>query len=278
MSSLYLNQIAAPEQLDLPSLHIIYLQKSTKTAKPMNYRSLLGLALLVCVTGCSSAVSDRPQSTDQSQSLPSALSQQPTQASPQPLIKPATPTASIPPKAQTTVPRVSVVQPPKYRINPPTSSPVPVKPSAPEANAPNTGTGKDMERDYGFTTPIASTGKLTVRDRIRLVDADKLFTSCPTDTAPYALAESTHYRIQICSGEYDPQLPKYYIGQDKNGGDELRITSSNLDEARQLVFKNGDYTYVLYGDSAKPDTTNAYLEVYMPNGKSYAEALLYLYE
>ncbi|HEY9644489.1 MAG TPA: hypothetical protein V6C57_28595, partial [Coleofasciculaceae cyanobacterium] len=69
-----------------------------------------------------------------------------------------------------------------------------------------------------------------------------------------------------------------YIGQAKDGGGELRITSSNLDEARQLIFKNGDYTYVLYRDGAKPDESNAYLEVYMPNGKSYAEALFYLYE
>jgi hypothetical protein len=243
----------------------------------MNYRSLLGLALLLCATGCSNAVSDdRPTALSQSPP-PSVVSQQPTQASPQPLIKPTTPVLSTPPKGQTLAPRVSGVQPPKYRIAPPVAnSPVPLKPSAPAANAPNP--GKEIERDYGITTPIASTGKLTVRDRIRFVDADKLFTACPTDTAPYALAESTHYRIQICSGEYDPQLPKYYIGQDKDGGDELRITSSNLDEARQLVFKNGDYTYVLYGDSAKPDQTNAYLEVYMPNGKSYAEALLYLYE
>ena len=128
-----------------------------------------------------------------------------------------------------------------------------------------------------MTTPIASTGKITERNRIRFVDADRLFTPCPTDTAPYALAESTHYRVQVCSEEFDPQVPKYYIGQAKEGGSEMRITSSNANEARQLVFKNADYTYVLYQDSARLDSTNAYLEVHEPSGKSYAEALLYLY-
>ena len=134
-----------------------------------------------------------------------------------------------------------------------------------------------MERDYGLTAPIAATGKVTERDRIRYVDADRLFTPCPTDTAPYALAESTHYRIQVCSEEFDPQLPKYYIGQAKDGSGEMRITSTNLDEARQLIFKHADYTYVLAQDSARPEQTNAYLEVYAPNGQNSAEALFYLY-
>ncbi|NJR65089.1 MAG: hypothetical protein HC772_06850 [Leptolyngbyaceae cyanobacterium CRU_2_3] len=170
------------------------------------------------------------------------------------------------------------MQPPKYQINPPVKPRLPG--AEPRTGSPNTTdtTDKSIDRDYDFSTPIASTGKLTVRERIRTVDTDKLIASCPTDTAPYALAESTHYRVQICSGEYDPQLPKYYIGQAKDGSGELRITSADLDEARQLVFKNGDYTYTLYRDSARPEQNNAYLEIYMPNGKSYAEALFYLYE
>jgi hypothetical protein len=241
----------------------------------MNPKSLLGLALLLCVTGCGSTVSE--QAPSPISSIPSPL---PTVSS-QPLKPTIKPSAS---PLQTAPPRVSSALPipGKLRIEPPANSaPVLVKPS-PSANsgvtpAETPGKPPEMERDYGLTTPIATTGKVTVRDRIRFIDSDKLLAACPTDTAPYALAESTHYRVQICSGEYDPQLPKYYIGQEKGGG-ELRITSSNLNEARQLTFKNGDYTYILYRDGAKPDKSNAYLEVYMPDGKSYAEALLYLYE
>ncbi len=243
----------------------------------MNSRSFLGLALLLCLTGCGSA-SDQAPSQSPISSVPSPLptaSSPPFRSNTRPSVQPSQPSQpSIRPSAsaapgQTAPPRVSSAQPaPGVRIDPPANSAPAVKPDpAPE-----------MKRDYGVTTPIATTGKVTVRDRIRFVDSDKLMTACPTDTAPYALAESTHYRVQICSEEYDPQLPKYYIGQDKDGGGELRITSSNLNEARQLIFKNGDYTYILYRDGAKPDQSNAYLEVYMPNGKSYAEALFYLYE
>ena len=248
----------------------------------MNLKSFFGLALLLCIAGCGSTVSD--QASSPVSSVPSPLN--PAAA---PHITPSVrPNISSAAPLQTPPPRVSSVPslPGKQRIEPPTySAPVPVQPdpSTNSGSASGSASGSsgaaapEMERDYGLTTPIATTGTVTVRDRIRFVDSDKLLTACPTDTAPYALAESTHYRVQICSEEYDPQLPKYYIGQEKGGG-ELRITSSNLNEARQLTFKNGDYTYILYRDGVKPDKSNAYLEVYMPNGKSYAEALFYLYE
>lgn len=249
----------------------------------MNYKSLLSLALLLVATGCSSTVSDRPQPGDlQSRDL----TQSPASANPsrlpaisQPIVKPTSsaeepkansPVASSPPKATQPAPVPIKRQPAEPNAVDP--SPVPLKP---DSQSP-VGKG-EIDRDYDLTTPIATTGKMTVRDRIRYIDTDQLITDCPTDTAPYALAESTHYRVQICSEEFDPQLPKYYIGQAKDGSGELRITSTNLDEARQLVFKNDDYTYVLYQDSNRPDQTNAYLEVYTPDGASYAEALFYLY-
>lgn len=135
-----------------------------------------------------------------------------------------------------------------------------------------------MQRDYGFMTPLPSTGRVTVRGSIRTVQPEQLISDCPTDSAPYALAESTHYRVQICSEEYDPWLPKYYIGQAKDGSGELRITSTDIDTARQLIFENAGYTYVIYRDGARPDQMNAYLEIYSPTGRGYAEALWYLYE
>jgi hypothetical protein len=270
----------------------------------MKYKSLFSLALLLVVTGCNSAVSDRPQPADGSQSSiasqPDRVSQLDS-SSPQPLIKPSEspiPSLSIPSTVPSTAPStapsaVSSAPKPSHSAvsKPQTAEPRSESPSLPinpDSQSPesrgsssaqsSTSANGDIERDFGLTTPIAATGKITARDRIRFVDADRLFTPCPTDTAPYALAESTHYRVQVCSEEFDPQVPKYYIGQAKDGGGEMRITSSNPNEARQLVFKNADYTYVLYRDGRHPEQTNAYLEVYEPDGKSYAEALFYLYQ
>jgi len=127
------------------------------------------------------------------------------------------------------------------------------------------------------TTP-ATPSKVTMRADIRTLDRSRLIADCPTDSGPYAFAESAHYQIQICSQEYDPWLPKYYIGQSKADHSRLQITSTNPDEARQLIFKNAGYTYILYRDSARPEQSNAYLQVYSPNGDQYSEALLYLYE
>ena len=138
--------------------------------------------------------------------------------------------------------------------------------------------GGIQQQDYAPTMPLPETGRVTIRDHIQNLDANRLITECPADSAPYAFAESTHYRVQICSAEYDPWMPKYYMGQAKDGSGELRITSSDPAEARQLIFKSEGYTYILYRDAARPEQVNAYLQVFTPNGDSYAEALLYFYE
>lgn len=136
----------------------------------------------------------------------------------------------------------------------------------------------ELVRDYAPEAALPATGQVTIRGDIRNLDDSRLIADCPADSAPYAFAESSNYLIQICSAEYDPWLPKYYIGRAKVGGDELRITNAQPETASQLVFRNGDYTYALYRDSARPASTNAYLEVYTPDGQAYAEALLYFYE
>lgn len=155
----------------------------------------------------------------------------------------------------------------------------PVQSSALQAQEPAVGaTEPQIQQDYAATAPLPATGKVTIRESIRNLDLSQLLAECPADSAPYAFAESTNYRVQICSQEYDPWLPKYYIGQAKDGSGELRITSSDPDEARQLIFKHEGYTYIIYRDGARPEQVNAYLEVYTPSGENYAEALLYLYE
>lgn len=135
-----------------------------------------------------------------------------------------------------------------------------------------------IQRDYESTAPLPNTGQVTIRDDIRNLELDRLITDCPTDSSPYAFAESTNYRVQICSQEYDPWLPKYYIGVAKDSSGELKITNTDAAEARQLIFKNAGYTYLIDRDGARPEQLNAYLEVHRPDGSNYAEALLYLYE
>ncbi len=139
-------------------------------------------------------------------------------------------------------------------------------------------TAADAQPDYAPTTPLPATGKVTIRADIRSLELDRLIAECPADSGPYAFAESTHYQVQICSAEYDPWQPKYYISQSKTDSSRLEITSTDPDEARQLMFRNAGYSYIIYRDSARPELTNAYLEIYSPDGNQSAEALLYLYE
>lgn len=243
----------------------------------------IGIIFLLSVIGCSpanlgsQALNGSPQVTSGSPSsgaslLPTTItsSQKPAVEQPATSEKPATsakfkvssPTESAQPSGS----------PISELTDSPTAIPSSTEPSSPELLS------SDPKRDYGPTTPIPATGRVTLRQNIRRLNLDRLIAPCPADSGPYAFAESTNYRIEICSKEYDPWLPKYYIGQAKDGSGGLRMTATNPDEARQLIFKNGDYTYILYRDSARPERTNAYLEIFLPNGKGYAEALFYLYE
>ncbi len=139
-------------------------------------------------------------------------------------------------------------------------------------------TQPEIQQDYAPTQPLPSTGKVTIRADIRSLALERLIADCPTDSSPYAFAESSNYQVQICSAEYDPWQPKYYIGQSKANATRLEITSTDPDAARQLIFKHADYTYIIYRDSARPELNNAYLEIYPLSGAASAEALLYLYE
>ena len=161
---------------------------------------------------------------------------------------------------------------PSTAAHPASQTKVATSPASPTSSSPTSVSPK--------TTPPTPTtsNKVTIRADIRTLDRSRLIADCPSDSGPYAFAESAHYQIQICSQEYDPWLPKYYIGQSKADHSRLQITSTNLNEARQLIFKNAGYTYILYRDSARPEQSNAYLQVYSPNGDQYSEALLYLYE
>jgi hypothetical protein len=160
----------------------------------------------------------------------------------------------------------------------PTESPPSVAASPSLSPSPASPAPSDIQRDFAPTTPLPATGQVTLRGNIRDVASDRLIRQCPSDSAPYAFAESTRYLVQICSAEYDPWLPKYYISQAKDGSGNLELTNSDPNTAQQLIFPNGDYTYILDRDSVRTEQTNAYLEIHHPDGQTYAEALLYFYE
>lgn len=181
---------------------------------------------------------------------------------------------------------ISPSQPPASVESSQSAASAPTSPAATEsssiapslAQAPSDPSNPRVERDYAPTAPLPATGQVTVRGSIRDVESDRMITDCPSDSAPYALAESTHYLVQICSAEYDPWLPKYYMSRAKDGSGSLEITNNDPDTARQLIFPSGDYSYTLYRDSTRPDQTNAYLEIHTPDGTTHAEALLYFYQ
>ena len=208
----------------------------------MNYRHFGSLLLLLGAIGCASFNSS--QSPDAAESPES------------------------PQVAGSGVSDVSTSPTPTDSANSAESSPI----------APASGMTPNVQRDFSPTTPLPATGQVTVRGNIRDVEADRMIAECPADSAPYAFAESTNYLVQICSAEYDPWLPKYYMSQAKDGSGTLELTNSDPNTARQLIFSNNDYTYTLYRDSARPNQTNAYLEVRTPDGVTHAEALLYFYE
>ncbi|MBD2310339.1 hypothetical protein H6G20_01405 [Desertifilum sp. FACHB-1129] len=185
--------------------------------------------------------------------------------------------------AQTAVspnPEPSVAPSPEQPATPPSSNETSQPPGVAQ-NRPTFQADSDNPnylRDYEPTEPLPATGRVTIRGDARPLDPSNLFTTCPTDTGLYAYAESTNYEIIICSEEFSPDVPKTYISQAKDGSGSLRIVSQDRDSAYRLTFSNGGYTYSLYRDGARPEQLNAYLEVTEPNGKTYAEALLYLYE
>lgn len=134
-------------------------------------------------------------------------------------------------------------------------------------------------RDYGFSMPLPQTGKVTIRQPLRQFKQNRMFKPCPANSNLYAYAESTNYQVEICTKEYTLNQPKYYLSRANNGKSSLTITSNDEDAAYQLIFNNNGYTYSIYRDGGGPrNAINAYLEVTRPDGKTFGEALLYLYE
>jgi hypothetical protein len=243
---------------------------------PISSRISQGLTIAIVLgnvlSGCTllSPPATPPESSPEAELTPT----------PSPIVSP-----SPSPTKRSRLPKVAEAQP---STNPSTITALPPQSEPPRAASPRPPiqaaltpdpNEPDTLRDYGSMSPLPETGRVTLRADIASLNSDRLITDCPTDTALYAFAESSNYRVQICSQEYDPWLPKYYIGRAKDGGDELRLINKNTAEAQQLIFRNGDYMYTLYRDGARPERMNAYLEIYSPDDrKTYAEALVYLYE
>jgi hypothetical protein len=241
------------------------------------HRSLLGLGLVPLLLGLTScSLSQNPDSTSSllAPARSPAVSASPVPAPPElmksELAQPELAQSELAQSefAQSELAQSESAQPEPEAIQ---SESAQLESAQPAASQPS------LNQDYGSTTPLPQTGQVTIRNDIRNLDLNQLIAPCPSDSSPYAFAESTNYRVQICSAEYDPWQPKYYIGQAKENREELTITSTDPAAARQLVFKHAGYTYVLYRDG-RTVASNAYLQVFTPSGEGYAEALLYFYE
>lgn len=125
--------------------------------------------------------------------------------------------------------------------------------------------------DYGFTTPIPSIGRVTIRDNIKNLPKSKIFASCPDNSNLIEFAESTTKQVIICSAENDFKKEKYWIQRNKNSDGFFTLIAS-FDARGVPYYKRGATTYAIYIDGVKPSRLNAYL---YQNSKG--EALLYHY-
>jgi hypothetical protein len=133
----------------------------------------------------------------------------------------------------------------------------------------------------GQTIAAPVTKKLPVTDYqdIRNFDLNQQFAPCPTDTVLLRFAESTKYKVQICSQEGDLNLPGYYMGHSKNGSGNLKFKIKDKQAAQQGVYKHEDYSYILYTDGLHRDGFRPKLQVFGPKAKLLLEEqLLSLYD
>jgi hypothetical protein len=132
-------------------------------------------------------------------------------------------------------------------------------------------------RDYEFSTPIPTTGKVTIRKPILDLPKKSLFASCPAKSDLQDFAESTSFLVMICRDQQNV-LQKYWIQKNKKTGAVVRLTARDLPNSQPSMWKSGNYQVYLYHDGRNPELINAYLESYnMKAKKGRAEALLYYY-
>jgi hypothetical protein len=133
-------------------------------------------------------------------------------------------------------------------------------------------------RDYDPLTPIPATGQVTRRGNLAEAPGYLHFADCPEGADLYAVAQSSSYVIQVCAAVGDPLQPELFLAQAKDGSGTIQVISEDPQAAQQLIFRGDRYWYMLYRDGARPEILNAYLEIYTPEGRTYAEALYGIYE
>lgn len=132
-------------------------------------------------------------------------------------------------------------------------------------------------RDYEFSTPIPTTGKVTIRKPLKDLPKKTLFASCPAKSDLQYFAESTSFLVIICRDQQNV-LQKYWIQKNKKTGAVVRLTAQDLPNSQPSVWKSGNYQVYLYHDGRNPQLINAYLESYnVKTKKGRSEALLYYY-
>ncbi|WP_374790837.1 hypothetical protein [Aerosakkonema funiforme] len=133
---------------------------------------------------------------------------------------------------------------------------------------------QEMQYDYAPNTRIPAIGRVTIRDNIRNLPANKRFTRCPSNSNLIEFAESTNYLVMICSDERDRNRHKYWIQRSKHNRLILRLIAS-FDVRGVPDYPNGQYTYYIYADGG--GRINAYLERCNQTRRCVSEALFYHY-
>jgi hypothetical protein len=137
---------------------------------------------------------------------------------------------------------------------------------------------EEIQRDYPFDKPIPATGHVTQRLPLVKLPASKQFKKCPDATKLVEYAESTSFQVMICADKKDPRSNKFWLQKSKKTGKLTQIAARRDPNDPATLWESGDYRVMIYGDSARPNTINAYLESYnLKTKRGRGEALLYHY-
>jgi hypothetical protein len=139
------------------------------------------------------------------------------------------------------------------------------------------GFAQTLKRDYEFKQPLPQTKQVTIRQPLKALPSDRVFTRCPKNSQLTEFAESNNFLVMICREGGDLGLKKYWIQQTKKTGKLLQLTAQDKPGVLLSPWQSGDYQVSIYADGRGP--INAYLESYNTRTmQGRAEALIYHYD
>ncbi|MEI6430227.1 MAG: DUF1176 domain-containing protein [Pseudanabaena sp. ELA607] len=156
--------------------------------------------------------------------------------------------------------------------NAPVASPTPTQSKATDAAPSPTTKTSETPQPSAKATP----SKTTDGPRIGNVSEMEGDVTCRQTGGIYAYAETSSFKVYVCSDVNNPNQPRYYRSFNQDGSPGLNLTADKYNplKADRLEFRNDAYTYSidLFGDSGdKP-----MLRVGTPDGKTSTEPLTVL--